>query len=128
LYGDFLFSDTTSYGRSLWETASGPVGGFVGDAWDITGGNIRQWVQDEDTEVGAEAVKMAKQYTPGRSLWYTKAALDRIVFARMQDFFSEGYSERAAERARRNYGATYWWEPGKTAPGRAPDLESAVAE
>jgi hypothetical protein len=124
LYGEFLFADTSSYGKDLFSTFAGPVGSLFTDVDGLTRENMLQHAAGEETDVGAEAVRMAKSYTPGRSLWYTKAALDRIVFSRLQDFFSEDYSSRAAERARRNYGTEFWWAPDEAMPGRAPNLEA----
>ncbi len=124
LYGDFLFAETTQYGQSLLGAVAGPVAGFVEDVDDLTRGNIMQSMRGEDTDAGAEAVKFARKYTPGSSLWYTKAATDRIIFHQMQEYFSPGYLNRMKERARQNYGTTYWWAPGEMPnEARAPDLE-----
>lgn len=124
LYGDFLFAETTQYGQSLLGAAAGPAAGFIEDVDDLTRGNIMQAMRGEDADVGAEAVKFARGYTPGSSLWYAKASLDRLVFHQMQEYFSPGYLSRMKNRARETQGTTYWWNPGDM-PGeaRAPDLE-----
>ncbi len=129
LYGDFLFAETTQYGQSLLGAVAGPVAGFVEDVDDLTRGNIMQTFKGEETDAGAEAVKFARKYTPGSSLWYTKAATDRIIFHQLQEYFSPGYLNRMKERARRNYGTTYWWNPGDMPnEARAPDLEKIAGE
>lgn len=126
LYGDFLFADSTSYGRSLLGAVAGPAAGFLEDVDDLTRGNIIQSMRGEDTDLGAEATRFARGYTPGSSLWYAKAALDRLVFHQMQEYFSPGYLRRAKARARKEYGTTYWWDPG-AAPSEAEPVDVAQA-
>ena len=128
LYGDFLFTDTTSYGRTLLGALAGPVAGFVEDVDGLTRTNILQAMKGDETDFGAEAARFLKSYTPGSSLWYTKAALDRLVFQQMQEYFSPGYLARMKRKARQDYGTTYWWDPGKAEPNRAPELSNIAQE
>jgi hypothetical protein len=128
LYGDLLFSDPGDSGQSYLSKFLGPVAGTVEEALDVTVRNIHEAARGEETHAGAEIVRFAKSHTPAANLWYTKAATDHLIFQQLQEHFSPGYLRRVKANAKRDYGATYWWEPGKTAPGRAPDLESAVAE
>lgn len=126
LYGDFLFADTTDYGRSLLGAVAGPAAGALEDVDDLTRGNIIQAMRGEDTHFGAEATRFARGYTPGSSLWYAKAALDRLVFHQLQEYFSPGYLDRAKDRARERYGTSYWWDPGAS-PADAQPVEVAEA-
>lgn len=126
LYGDFLFTDTTDYGRTLLGAVAGPVAGLVEDVDDLTRGNIIQSMRGEDAHFGAEATRFARGYTPGSSLWYAKAALDRLVFHQLQEYFSPGYLDRAKDRARERYGTSYWWDPGAS-PADAQPVEVAEA-
>lgn len=129
LYGDFLFADTTDYGRSLLGAVAGPAAGFIEDVDDLTRGNIIQALRGEDADLGAEATRFARGYTPGSSLWYAKAALDRLVFHQLQEYFSPGYMRRAKARAQEQYGTTYWWEPGAMPSETEPvDVAQAVGE
>lgn len=126
LYGDFLFTDTTAYNRTLLGALAGPVAGFVEDVDDLTRGNILQAMKGEDTDFGAEATRFLRGYTPGSSLWYAKAALDRLAFQQMQEYFSPGYLARVKRKARKDYGTTYWWAPGAS-PAEAEPVEVADA-
>lgn len=129
LYGDFLFAESTDYGRTLLGAVAGPVAGAVEDVDDLTRGNILQAMRGEDTDLGAEATRFARGYTPGSSLWYAKAALDRLVFHQMQEYFSPGYLRRAKSRAQEQYGTTYWWEPGAMPAEAEPvDVAQVVGE
>jgi hypothetical protein len=125
LYGDFLFAQTTDYGRSLLGAVAGPVAGFVEDVDSLTRENILHAMQGEDTDFGAEATRFARGYTPGSSLWYAKASLDRLVFHQMQEYFSPGYLRRSKRRAQDTYGTTYWWDPG-AAPDEARPVDVAA--
>lgn len=82
----------------------------------------------KDVRVGAGAVSLLKGNTPGASLWYLKAALDHWVFQQMQESLSPGYLRKMKMKAEREFGDSYWWEPGTAAPQRAPDLSKAVGE
>jgi len=128
LYGDFLFVDTTDYGRTLLGALAGPVAGVVEDVDDLTRGNIMQAMRGEDTHFGAELTRFARSNTPGGSLWYAKAALDRMIFHQLQEYFSPGYLDRSKDRAARQYGTSYWWEPGAPTDARPPDLSRVTAE
>lgn len=125
LYGDFLFTETTAYNRSLLAAVAGPVAGFLEDVDDLTRGNIMQAMRGEDTDLGAETTRFLRGYTPGSSLWYAKAGLDRLVFHQMQEYFSPGYLARAKRKARKEYGTSYWWDPGAS-PAEAEAVEVAT--
>lgn len=127
LYGDFLFSEQSKYGGSAFATLLGPVAGLGEDVLNLTHGNLMQAAEGKDTNAGAEMVRFAKSNLPGANLWYTKAALDHLIFHNVQEYFSPGYLAGMESRARKQ-GQAYWWEPGETSPDRAPDLEAMVGE
>jgi hypothetical protein len=99
---------------------------------------------DKRVDVGGDVTKFLKSNTPGlstfASLYYTKAAFDHLIFQRLQDYFSPGYSARSQQRAQTNFGSTPWWRPstaaapsqllskrGITSPS-APDLSTALGK
>lgn len=142
IFGDFLFSNETQSGRSAVASTLGPVVSMGEEALALTWGNLLQASKGEETDFGAEAVRFARGNTPGLSavmnLWYTRAAFDHLVMHDLQEFLSPGYLQRMQDRAYREFGQTFWWEPGGTpidalnvsgqdfAPERAPDLEAAT--
>ncbi|GAB2493889.1 hypothetical protein [Arenimonas alkanexedens] len=128
LYGDFLFSESSQYGQSALGAALGPVAGLAEDILKLTQGNVMEAAQGKETNAGAEVVKFVRSNTPGANLWYSKAALDRLVFHQLQEYFSPGYLRKMKRRADKEFGQSYWWEPGEVAPDRAPDLEKAVED
>ena len=130
LYGDFLFAGATQANQAgPIAAALGPVAGLVEEAFKLTQGNIIQAMQGKDTNFGAEAVRFVKGNTPGANLWYTKAALDHIIFHQLQEYFSPGYLAQMQRRAQKDFGQQYWWSPGTGVDGmRAPDLARAIGE
>lgn len=126
IYGDFLFSEATQSYRGPLASALGPAASMVEEALNLTQGNLIQMARGDDPRFGAEAVRFMKGAAPGANLWYAKAALDRLFFNQLQEYFSPGYLAAMKGRARREFGQSYWWDPGRTEPARAPDLERLV--
>ena len=109
IFGDYLYSNQSRFGRSLTETAAGPVfGGVLPDLVDLTFGNVQEAAGGDPTHAGAEALRFAQSNTPLINLWYTRAILDRLVFQQMQEYLSPGYLARMRERARKDTGQEYW--------------------
>lgn len=127
LYGDFLFSENTQHGGGILSALEGPVFGLADDMLRTTQGNAVKASQGKETTLGADLVRMVRSNTPGASLWYTKAALDHLVFHQLQEYFSPGYLTNMRRRAEREFGQRYYWEPGEVAPDRMPDIASAVS-
>jgi hypothetical protein len=112
IYGDFLFSDSTSGGNSPLASLAGPVAGMAEDFFKLTQGSIMKASQGKRTNFGAELVRFIRGNTPGASIWYAKGALDHLIFHRLQEYFSPGYLGTLRNRAEREFGQRYWWEPG----------------
>ena len=129
IFGDFLFSDVNRFGGGLTKTAAGPMAGLVEDSVRLSVGNVRQFILQEDTNLGADLVQFAKSYTPGGSLWYTRLAFEREVLDQLQlmgDPKARSKFRRIQRKRRKDYGQDYWWRPGAVTPRRAPKLEAAT--
>lgn len=112
IFGDFLFSDESRFGRSFVETAVGPVwGGMLPDLKDLTLGNIHQAARGEATHFGAEALKFGMNNTPLINIWYGRALLDRVMFQQMQEHLSPGYLEKVRQRSIKATGQDIWNRP-----------------
>ena len=112
LYGDFLFAGATQHSQTgVTATLLGPVAGLVDQAFALTQGNLVQYAQGKDTKFGAELTKFVQSNLPGSNLWYAKAALDHLIFNQMAEYFSPGYLSRVQERARKDFGQSYFWNP-----------------
>lgn len=138
LAGDFFYSAEARNGKKAPIAAAGPVGQLASDAWALTGGNVLEVVgamtdRDEPVglgealdkaDVGAEAAKFAVDYNPLSSLWWSRAAFNRIVgdnLRRALDPDAEEAFERQRKRMERERDQQAWWPVGSTLPQRAPD-------
>lgn len=126
LYGDFLFADYTQYGTSIGGTLGGPLIGDAENIMRLAMGNLQRGAEGKKTDLGAEAVKLLKGHVPGANLWYTKAVTDRLIFNKLQEMASPGYTQRMEQRARKEFNQQYYWRPGSATPDRGPDLSRAV--
>ena len=127
---DLLLGDTTD-DRSPLDSMSrlllGPTFGSAADIYELTKGNVDEALAGKDTHAGAEAARFARSHLPLVNLWYGKAALEHLFLHSLQENLSPGYLDRIQNKARKDWGQQYWWEPGASFDEmRAPDL-SAVA-
>jgi len=122
LYGDFLFSDTSQGGSSPLAALGGPIAGDIESIFKLKDNAA----SGEVNQTGGKLVRLIKSHTPGANLWYTKAALDHMVFNQMQEHFSPGYLANMKARARKEFKQSFWWEPGEATPARGPDLGAAL--
>jgi hypothetical protein len=74
---------------------------------------------------GGDLVKLLRSNV-APNLWYTKAALDHLIFNELQEWASPGYLDRMQERAEKTYGQSYWWKPDEVVPSAAPDATTAI--
>ena len=122
IFGDFIFSDFNRFGQGVAETITGPFwGGVANDAAKLTLGNIRQAAEGKDPHVLAESLKFVKDnFIP--NLWYTRAALDHMLFYQLQEMANPGYLERMKGRVERENKQTFWWDPQDAVPANGPDM------
>lgn len=124
IYGDFLFSNVTRHDTSVLGSALGPVASLAEQLLGLTQGNIVQAMQGKDTKWQAELVRFGKSNIPMGNLWYSKAALDHLIFNDLQEYVSPGYMAKMKRRMQQDYGASYYWDP-QSDNLRAPDLGRA---
>lgn len=129
--GDLLLSDTTddrspldSFGRAIL----GPSFGTAADLYDLTKGNVDELLAGKDTHAGAESFRFARSHLPLVNLWYARAALDHAGLQAMQEAMSPGYLARVRNRQRKEWGGSWWWEPGEALPDRGPDFGRAAGQ
>ena len=129
LYGDFLFSDVNRFGGGLARSAVGPVWDRADTLRKLTVGNALEVAEGKQkTNAGREMVAFLKQNTPGASLWYARAAAERILFDQLQYLADPEAHAAFRHRVRnreREFGNQYFWKPGDLQPQRGPDLSKA---
>lgn len=128
IYGDFLYSvNQTRYGTGPLEALAGPTLGPLlefGIVQPLTA--AKQALDHKETHLAAKMVQDIKGFIPGSNIWYTKAALDHMIWQNVLETLSPGYLATIRSKTQREYGQDWWWRPGEMAPERAPDLEKAI--
>ncbi|HAV3880066.1 hypothetical protein K5D25_04345 [Acinetobacter baumannii] len=123
--GDILVAGADTSGRDANSFVSGPLGSDFTSLLGLTVGNLTQYNEGKDTNFGNEAFKFVKGKIPAQNLWYTKAAINRMVFDEMQDTIAPGYREKALRKAERQQDRERFWGDDVT-DIRAPDFERVV--
>jgi len=128
IYGDFLYgANNNRYGSGILESVSGPTLGPLLDLGLVQPLNYaKNRLEGKDTHLGARALQTLKGFTPGGNLWYTKAAMDHLVWQRSMEALSPGYLTSMRQKTLKEYGQDHWWRPGALTPDRAPNLEAAL--
>jgi hypothetical protein len=127
IFGDFLYSAESRFGKGFVSTMAGPGVGLVDDMKEMVVGNLYSLTHGDDTNIGREVVKFAERYSPGGSLWYSRLALERAMWDQLQNAVDSkaGRGFRREERNRRkDYDQEHWWRPGQAAPSRGPNAEA----
>jgi len=131
ILGDFLYSAVARTDQDFYaQMAGGPMGGLASDIARIAGLNI-QALDDERREraLGTDLMRFMRLNTPGSSLWYSRLAMDRLLWDRLQWWADPEAGRRFRQlerRAMREYEQEFWWAPGEGAPRRAPSLNAAM--
>ena len=115
IYGDFLFGEVNRYGGGFLQTAFGPGVGTAADVVDMVN-KFRATAFDPDAEfkeLGPGALNLVKSNIPFANLFYTKAALDYMVFYHMQEMMRPGYLRRMEQTLKREYDQDMWMPPSK---------------
>ncbi|WP_414464354.1 hypothetical protein [Hyphomicrobium sp. DY-1] len=119
VYGDFLFSNVNTFGRGLGEQLAGPLWTIMDDVKNLTIGNVQDALNDKQTHIGADALKLGAELAPGKSLWYARLAFERMVVEQIQrsvDPKAASKWQRRQTQQFQNSGNRYWWPPGHTSP------------
>ena len=113
IYGDYLLGDFSSYGSTPLETAAGPYYSNVAQLLKIYS-DARQGQKS----TAGEAIRFARDNTPGANLFYVKAALDYLVLYHLQEMASPGYLRRTEQNLKKNTGQGYIFPPSQYAVGQ----------
>jgi hypothetical protein len=120
MYGDFLFGqmdrngadfDLTSLGGPLLSQGE-QVAKIVRQA--ISGGEVNG--MDGRSQIPGELAKMAASNVPIINTWYTRTALDYLLFWRLQEAASPGYLQRYQDRMQEKAATHYWLPPATQSP------------
>lgn len=131
IFGDFLFSDVTRFGKGPVTTFAGPVAGLVDDAFKLTAGNVHDIMAGRESNFGLELVNFMERYTPGSNIWFARIAVERAMFDRLALIADESGARRQFKqqqrRLRDDFGTDFWIAPGTLEP-RTPRAEFNLDE
>lgn len=126
IFGDFIYSGIQGqnrFGKGIVETAAGPVASLTNDLGRLVFGTISDVGTGEFGKIPKRGVDFALSYAPGKSLWYTRLAFERMIadqLKRQVDPKARSRFRRAINRRRKEYDQDHWWRPGEAAPRRLP--------
>lgn len=109
IFGDFLFSDYSSYGTSPLETAAGPVFGTAADIIKLGAGAIQG-----EPKI-AQMLRTTKQNIPFNNLFYLGPAVDYLIMYQIQEALNPGYLRRRERSMAKDYNQEYWLRPSDVA-------------
>jgi hypothetical protein len=89
-------------------------------------GAIKKRIEGKDSYFLANELRNLKGFVPAGNVWYTKAAIDHLVFQRVMEMVSPGYLNMIRAKTAKEYGQNWFWRPGETTPDRLPDFGAAV--
>jgi hypothetical protein len=125
IFGDFFYSGTNRFGGGFAGTLAGPQAGTAQNVFNLGYSTANRYVfGDRKARPGRDVVTLLRQETPGSSLWFSRVAFEREIADQLQEELDPKYREswRVTRRNARKQGQDFWWEPGATAPKRAPRL------
>lgn len=116
IYGDFLFGEANRFGGGLASTVAGPA---IGDA--LKGLELLQRLRattfrGEAPDVGGETIRWVRGNTPFINMFYTKTALDYLIFYQLQEMSNPGYLRRMERRIKRENDQEFAFPPSRAIP------------
>ena len=128
IYGDVL--GAAIHGdrgaASMVGQMAGPIPGMAADIFSAATSPLRSALDETGrptkNTLGKQALLAAERHSP--ATWYTKLAVDRIFWEKLQMLFDPDYRDsfRRMEQNAKKQGTGYWWAPGTSSPSRPPAL------
>lgn len=112
LLGDIVAAGADTSGRDGRDFLLGPMGGDMVKLAQLTSGTANQILNGKDvTSKTNQMYMLAKSKIPGQNLWYTKTAMNRLMFDDIQNMIAPDYQEKY-KRKMQKQGRSQWWESG----------------
>lgn len=110
IYGDFLFGEASRFGGGTLETLAGPGIGTAAEAIDLLQ-RARGVVVGGEEDLRGDVLRLAKSNLPFANLFYTKGAMDYMIWYQLQEAINPGYLRRMERRIERENNQEYWLPP-----------------
>ena len=108
IYGDFLFGEANRFGGGTLQTLAGPGLGTASEVIDLM-----QMARGGEEDLRGDIVRLAKSNIPFANLFYTKGAMDYLIWYNLQETINPGYLRRMERRVKRENDQEYWLPPSK---------------
>lgn len=127
LLGDIVAAGADTSGRDGRDFLLGPMGGDMVKLAQLTSGTANQILNGKDvTSKTNQMYMLAKSKIPGQNLWYTKTAMNRLMFDDIQNMIAPDYQQKY-KRKMQKQGRSQWWESGEGLDGLNPiDFDKVV--
>jgi len=110
IYGDFLFGEANRFGGGVLDTLAGPGITTATDLVDLLL-KSRDILFTGEGDARGDLIRLIKSNTPFANLFYTKQALDYMIWYQLQEMMNPGYLARMEARVKRENDADYWLPP-----------------
>lgn len=107
IYGDFLFGKVNRHGDSLIQSFAGPV---LGAGEDLV--ELYNRIRTGD-DAAAASFRFMLNNTPFINLFYTRLALDYLIFYQIQEWMNPGYLRRMERRMKKENSQEFLLRPSK---------------
>lgn len=141
IFGDLLGSSTDRVGGGFYRTLLGPAAQTVNNVNTLVAGNAVQAFKKyalndpkAQPHFARDLVKTVEPEVPGLSLFYVRAAYQRLLGDFIAEWSNESYNRSYADAQRyaQEQGSGYWAPPGSVTgngqPMRAPDWGNAIGK
>ena len=128
IFGDFVFADTSRFGKGFFETLAGPSFDTADRFVRFTKGTVRSVISDEEYNILGEGAKIIDRYTP--SIWQTQL-FEQAFFQSLQEMVdpeADNKLRRLMRSREKEYNQGFWWGADKFSPDRAPDFGGVIRE
>jgi len=110
IYGDFLFGEASRFGGGTLETLAGPGIGTAAEVVDLLQ-RARGVVTGGDEDLRGDVLRLVKGNLPFANLFYTKMAMDYLIWYQLQESINPGYLRRMERRIERENNQEFWLPP-----------------
>lgn len=107
ILGDFFFSAASRTGGSVAGALAGPA---LGDLEKPVNA-VRYALRGNFGDAGEELLRMGMDTAPMVNLWYTREALNWLVFYHLREMVSPGTLARSERRLKKEYGQDMYFRP-----------------
>ena len=127
IFGDLIYSESEgqNYGTDVTDAILGLPVAFAKDAYGLVDETFRLIPGGKESKIGKELSNFVKKYTPGSSLWYLRAAWERIIVDTLQNLIDPDFHKRnlnTIKRYQKKEGRDFWWYPGDKLPADTPQI------